>query len=294
MAGPFTHMLVTQWASEPRYLPHDLVQLLDKHQCYMLLGSVSPDLPAIWDNVDKDGWSEKFHRDPKTNGIILAAFEDLLSRSAADGRLAWLFGYAAHLVTDVVVHPVVARAKQGRNNADIHQEIEIDQDALTFFQLKTYDLKTLDFLDWLEEVHSAPNRATFDQTMTLWSDKVSQCYKTSADCALWYWTYVHAVDAARWFPFKFRNFTYQPAAKISTQDKSDFFLKVPLPTATPSTGNFLDHVFDRAVHKVRERWSMMWDCWTQRKPLGSLVIPDWNLNTGTNCDTGKAEDLWQA
>ena len=176
MAGPFAHMLVCQSAGEPGYIPPDLLQLLDKHQCFMLLGAEAPDLPAIWDNVDTDGWSERFHSGPRTNSVVIAAFNDLRSQSVADGRLAWLFGYVGHIIVDVVVHPVVHLAMQKRSGTTVHRECEMTEDSLLFKQLKSYDLKSQNFLDWLEEVTSARNRATFDQTMRLWASKLEQCY----------------------------------------------------------------------------------------------------------------------
>jgi hypothetical protein len=293
MAGPYSHVIACQMASGSKLLPRELGKLLNIHHCFLLLGSVSPDLPSIWDKVPlpPGDWSDKMHRDPGTNKVVIEAFHRFQAVPDDDPGLAWLLGYVGHVVADVVVHPVVAAIKAAHPGKNIHQIIEIHQDALCFKEVKHYDLKKEFFLEWLAECDSPKYGAAFDQTMSVWETALKKAFGSEPSCKTWYTTYLGALHAASAVSLQFRGYTFPQVSDISEQDKKNFYTDVILPLPQKPTGSFRRVVLKHAAEKIAEVWKAVWDC---RKNGGNIaaVVPDWNLNTGENRDTGKENDLW--
>jgi hypothetical protein len=129
MAGPFTHFLVCQAASDPKFaetlgfaISTTLRDLLIEYQDFLLLGSVGPDLPAIYDKVASEKWSDAFHNGATTNATVLNAYSDLKAVQCMDARLAFLLGYVGHMVTDAVIHPIVGLANPTKNST-VHRNV---------------------------------------------------------------------------------------------------------------------------------------------------------------------------
>jgi hypothetical protein len=324
MAGPYTHMMVCQKAAETGEVPPDLLTILDRYQCFLLLGSVSPDLPAIWDKAEEfaaknlsgaqsHDWSSRFHdgvcktngvetRRLKTNKVVEHVFANLgqLTGNDADACLVWLLGHIGHIVTDVVVHPLVGMTKNqviksGRyqDSDPVHLQIEIVIDCLTAEREKTYDISGSRFLNWIQDVELKKNSRAFDQTLRLWADAIKASFGEEADPRFWYQTYRAAIAAVNDLPIQFRGYTYPKLPDISAQDKKDFYDQpnVPPPPPPDHRAPFSPDVFDRAVNWVRKYWGEVWQRKLQNADLTG-VVPDWNLNTGENRDTRKENDLW--
>jgi hypothetical protein len=314
-------MMVCQKAAEAGGVPPELLQLLDKYQCFLLLGSVAPDLPAIWDKasdylskglpgVHGHHWSDRFHdastqadgKTPfKTNMVVEHVFANLneLADREADACLVWILGHIGHIVTDVVVHPVVALAKEqalqsGRykDSDPVHQQIEIVIDCHTALQQKGYEIHGSHFLNWITDVRLPKNAGAFAQTMRLWANGIKAAFNEDADPTWWYETYEKALSAVNGVRIQFRGYTYPELKGISDVDKHEFF-DSPLipPHGAGLRAPFMPAIFDRAVANVRKFWIDAWKC-RQAKTSLKGVIPDWNLNTGMNRDTKKENDLW--
>jgi hypothetical protein len=294
MAGPYTHVIACQMASESRQLSRELRQLLNQHHCFLLLGSVSPDLPSIWDALPfgSDNWADKMHDADRLNNVVKEALTELHAVPDTDPRLAWLFGYVGHMVADVVVHPVVGAVQAKRGGKNIHQIIEIHQDALCFKEIKHYELKKEFFLDWLKECDAPKYKNQFAQTLALWERALEKTFGGEPDCRTWYNTYINALHLAVNIPFQFRGYTYPEISHISAQDKKDFYTEVLLPLPNAPKGSFRGIVLERASVNITEVWKALWEC---KKNGGNVtdIIPNWNLNNGRNRDTGRERDLWQ-
>ncbi len=115
MAGTFTHWMVVEDALAK--LPSDAkglkLDLLPKKRPHVLLGAVSPDLPYLTDPVNDSllkthSWADRMHYQ-NTGSFIRHGMENLLFRKGDEFNTcyAWLFGYASHVITDAVIHPVV-------------------------------------------------------------------------------------------------------------------------------------------------------------------------------------------
>lgn len=305
MAGPYAHILVCEHASKLGMLDETLRHLFETNACMLSLGAVSPDLPAIWDKLPMVGggnWSDIFHTinstGPKkipTNLVVEKAFAEIRSIEDDEAKLAglvWLLGHVGHMVTDVVIHPVVrACIKQaiaeGVSRASVlHQRVEIVMDTmLVKALLKKEDVADAPILGWLRNADHDPVRT---QVMAAWSRAIKAAYGESADPEAWYSSYVEALTVAKAAPVQFRGYTFPKFSEIPDFEKKLYYNELMLPNDT--IGQYAG-VFDLAVKKVAERWKAVWDRWTECDDLHG-VIPNWDLNSGENHTDKIAHDLW--
>jgi hypothetical protein len=303
MAGPFTHMLICDSARDdseaarlglPK-LPPELTQLLEDNRCYLLLGSISPDLPAISDQIWSQKWSDEMH-DGRLTRIVVDLFDQSFkcSSGARDAILAWVFGFVGHIVGDAVVHPIVNLIKKDRN---IHQEIEICMDSLTFWEKQKKDLQSVPYLDGIKGCRKNP--AVFTELMDLWQKCITTVVSGfDGDCVEWYGTYLAGfhvattripAGAATHLHCLVGNYAYRPAKEIDASDRADYFEHIPLSIA-PGHGSFMKDGFDRAVGHLIDIWQKMW-LRVPKQATINLVVPECNLNVGTDPHTNKLV-LW--
>ncbi len=115
------------------------------------LGAVSPDCPSLkLLDRDAEGWGNVMHY-WKTADFIRQAVPYLF---ALDYRLtgtqkciAWLFGYTAHVVTDLTIHPVVSlKVGPYEQNKRAHRLCEMHQDVYIFHQLNGGEITRAEFI----------------------------------------------------------------------------------------------------------------------------------------------------
>lgn len=144
MAGPYAHLSeVTGLINSLDLLsalPVARQAMLAKHSDYVELGAVCPDFPLF----DKRGslgtsiWRYVMHYSRPADFVRHAVGWIDEHRSETDGLSlqrteAWLFGYAAHLTTDLTIHPVIERiVGPYAQNAAQHVLCELHQDAFIF------------------------------------------------------------------------------------------------------------------------------------------------------------------
>jgi hypothetical protein len=143
MAGAFAHMsVVDSLCNSPDFLTGAgrvgkvARYAIPKYRNFCELGSVSPDLPYLdFLHGNSKGWADVMHY-WRTADIIRSG----VSRFAGTNfevqdenvlrALAWLFGYAAHVATDLTVHPVLAASGYAyATNPKGHRRCELHQDA---------------------------------------------------------------------------------------------------------------------------------------------------------------------
>ena len=304
MAGPFTHMLLCQRAADPtiakqygvQYSP-DWLKIINNQQCFLLLGSVTPDIPAISDQIRSQSWSDQMHNG-QLNRAVVPIFSTLKQSKCRDARLAWLFGYVGHIIGDVVVHPVVSLAKERRGGASsLHRQCEICQDSLLFKDLQSYDLISADYLGWMRETTSDRNAAMFNEAMNIWQDGLNQSGAgPGVNCREWYVTYSAGFEVATNLSrVAINGYVYPKATDITPADRADFYDSVILPVPAGTQASFRAMVFDLALRRLTRIWQQMWTCLNDGQPGGiDALIPDWDLNNGKNRGTNMDNDLWVA
>jgi hypothetical protein len=140
MPGAFAHITLVNLMKETRHLAAlgfsnpASAALLD-YFGYCELGAVSPDYPylSIGEGASAS-WADHMHY-LKTGDVVQAIAEGVRSLGGEPRRraFAWLLGYAAHVATDVTIHPVV-ELKVGpyAQNKTAHRVCEMHQDSYIF------------------------------------------------------------------------------------------------------------------------------------------------------------------
>jgi len=158
MAGPFAHITLVDTlclnarALETLGIDSDAIKKsLGKFAKFTELGAISPDCPYLkLVSGDAASWANVMHY-WKTGDFIRSAIPYIYGRkwSSSDTQkcIAWLFGYAAHVVTDCTVHPVINR-KVGpyEQNKTQHRLCEMNQDVYIFHKLNGQFVETAEYI----------------------------------------------------------------------------------------------------------------------------------------------------
>ncbi len=139
MSGPYAHMTVVNAFTVTRLqgipgFPNQAMAALLMYQKYAELGSISPDYPFFYP-IQKV-WADDMHH--TETGKMIHEGVPLVAAMNADPNkqkkcFAWLCGYAAHVATDVTVHPVVQLKSKG--DSTVHRLCEMHQDAYIWERL---------------------------------------------------------------------------------------------------------------------------------------------------------------
>jgi hypothetical protein len=153
MAGTFAHITLVDSLCDPDKL--DGISTLSKTVKHALthckkfceLGAVSPDHPYL---AFDEGWGNVMHY-WRTADLIRQAIAYFSGRDLkqADSQkaLAWLFGYVAHVVTDLTIHPVVflkVGAYEGHETE--HRKCEMHQDVYIFEKLQGQSITHAEYI----------------------------------------------------------------------------------------------------------------------------------------------------
>lgn len=155
MPGAYAHITLVNLLKETRRLqaldiPDEVATALLDYFKFVELGAVSPDYPYL-SLRDKTAarWAEAMHYDRTGETIQLGArrLRGMQGESRRKG-VAWLLGYAAHVATDVTIHPVVelkVGAYKGHEKA--HRVCEMHQDSYIFQRLDLGGIGLAEHLD---------------------------------------------------------------------------------------------------------------------------------------------------
>ncbi len=318
MAGAITHLLVVDAALERAHSDpglSSLAKFLQSATPFLLLGSVSPDLPyAMAIGPDKQ-WADRMHY-LKTNGMGLQGslelgVSNLVGRPEGNARLAWLAGYVAHCVTDATIHPIVQAIVGPYHTAPVrHRVCEMVQDALLFSETRGCDLQGTHFVHQLK-LSALPEQHAFPWVLGFWFGLLKEVYgelDPNPDPAQWRGTYAALLDVSSDSKLAFAlsrqipglsSLTYSSPDRLrrnQPEEVRDFFDAVPDPMNHDLRPPFAEIGFARAVENVLQAWrSMDHDVRdakaimdkTQSAELPGVLF-NWNLDTGANMALGDA------
>jgi hypothetical protein len=119
---------------------------------YLELGAVSPDLPYLAPFSKKSGeWGNTLHHERTVETVRSGvSFLPTLTPGSREHKriMAWLFGYASHVVADMISHPVVTlKVGPYETHKVQHRVCELNQDTYifqTYFQDKIINCEYLD------------------------------------------------------------------------------------------------------------------------------------------------------
>lgn len=297
MAGPFTHFMIVDAAKRKRQIVGPfLYRILNKHSEFMYLGAVSPDLPYLSFKTGAVNWADLMHYE-QTNGVVLNGHKEIRMNwskglSEREERvLAWLFGYASHLIADATIHPIVeAIVGPYKDNMAEHRQCEMTQDSLVYYQKRNADIRYTEFSSIIK--YCGNKKEDLKNVMDFWNRQLVKTYSAvteKPESSLWFKTYSAAIDAAEGGSSMVALFrhgglgagyiykTKNDIEKKYTADQKKYYTKVKLPYG--GTGNFSTAGVDRAVDNVAKAWRQMHDGFESNVVL-EQVIRNWNLDTG--------------
>jgi len=298
MPGAYAHMtLVNQFRGTNNLdrlegFPDKAKQALQKKFKYCELGAVSPDYPylAVGDS-DAAKWADLMHY-THTGKVIRAGAKHLrLSQGDVQRKcLAWLFGYCAHVVTDVTVHPIV-QLKVGpyEQNKTAHRICEMNQDAYIFPRLGLGDAGLSDHLESGIAGCSDPNdNELLDRDIVdLWKTILQEVHPVEyvanpPDIDKWhngFNTVVETISEAgnHLFPFA-RHLAADSGLVYPSYEGVDRQFIDNL--ETPEGHDNYDAIFNRAIVNVGSIWVSLAKGVFGEDSTYMTQIRDWNLDTG--------------
>jgi hypothetical protein len=304
MAGAFTHFIICDVAKRKRNsLGNDLWRFLNKYSHFLFLGAASPDLPYLSFKTGSVNWADVMHYE-KTNSNVVSGYNELKrawpsKTDSDDVKLAWLLGYASHLIADATIHPIVqATVGPYEQNKEEHRVCEMTQDSLIFNEYKNSDVYYAEFSSILRFCEDAE---WFKALMDFWKDQLLRNYEDKNEVpepGLWFDTYSKAIDAAEGgsnVVAFFRHigigagYFYNPKDEIVTQHPEfyeKYYTEVKLPGG--ASGTFKKEGFERAVNNVLTAWAMLYSS-LNSDITGTDAIKNWNLDIGVNMDSPNNE-----
>lgn len=298
MPAGYAHITLVNELKVPRRLegitdfPREAISALLKYAKFCELGAVSPDYPylALLDDGAKR-WADTMHYD-RTGEIIHAGLRRLqvMKGRARAKSLAWLLGYAAHVATDVSIHPVV-EMKVGpyESNKTAHRVCELHQDAYIFQRMNLGALGLSEYLDsGIAACRDTSDPERLDRDIaSLWRHMLREVHPAEfaanpPNVDKWHSGFNLAIDKIaeegdRLIPIARHlgmdaGLTYPGIGEIEPE-----FIRS---LATPSGTQDYDAVFDSAIDNVGGVWQVAATAVIQGQNTYLAKIGNWNLDTG--------------
>lgn len=299
MPGAYAHLTLVNILKTPYHLeslpgfdPEGATSILDYFK-FCELGCVSPDYPYLIPTDKKAcAWADAMHY-VNTGDMIKVGIRALATLSHDEAwrkAFAWLCGYAAHVGTDMTIHPVIeikvgAYAQHKRQ----HRVCELHQDAYIFQRLNLGGLGLAEHLDsgiWAccePKDSGKPDPAV----RRLWQAMLSECYPEQSlanppDLDKWHKAFKFVVDNVaeegnKLFPSARHlavnsGMTYPEVAEID----NTFIRGLGVPGGKMD----YDEIFDKAIENVKIIWSMIWRGVFAGDKDFETKLGKWNLDTG--------------
>ncbi len=305
MAGTFTHWMVVEEALDKyRSLPnrHYYFPIISQYNHFVCLGAVGPDYPylsELLNNFIKEhSWADRMHYE-QTGDFIRWGIAHLPSdgTESFNACLAWLCGFATHLITDSVIHPVV-QAIVGPYifNAKEHRHCELTQDAYIFKEIKDLELRYADYASLFKMCSDPAGKDKINPDLArFWTQTLKASHPQAdkwfnrIDPDEWHKNFLSRIASASDPIPVFRHFAeekdlaYKTTAEITPEERQSFIDQIKLPGNNP--GGFKKDAFDKAVDTVIETWKRLFVDIEKRNPKATIAyIGNWNLDTGVDED----------
>lgn len=301
MPGAYAHITLVNELREPAQLEHiegfepDAITALMDYFKFCELGAVSPDYPYL--GIGSRGatqWADRMHYE-RTGDMIKVGVETLATAPPSEDRrkaFAWLLGYAAHVATDVTIHPVV-ELKVGpyAQNKKHHRICELHQDAYIFQRLNLGGVGLSEHLDsGIWGCCDTPGSGRMDFAIsTLWRSMLKQCYPSAFRASppnldAWHQGFRNVVDKIaeegnKLFPFA-RHLAVKSGMTYPASDEVDGQYVDLVSVPDPYGELPYDDVFDRAIGSVKSMWSYIAKGVYAGGQEYTVAIGNWNLDTG--------------
>ena len=303
MAGCYTHMTIVSKILDKRVLESigldmRISKMLREWSNYAKLGAVSPDLPYL--GFGKK-WADKFHYE-RTSQIVREGLDTLFGESfeeAYEKQIAWLFGYAAHLVADLYIHPVIEK-KVGpyAENATKHRICEMNQDVWILKKEMFDDVGRCEIFDNTIKTCTETGAEGYfiDKAISeFWNLLIEKVYSPwwSPSPKKWFSSFITLMDKFAENPDRHLVLTRAVLKNLhyGYPSKPDMDYVDNLHRPNGESVSF-HTVFNGAVEKVKEYWSQMANA-VSTKDVSCFTLPDGNLDTGKRLSDPETSIFWE-
>ncbi len=301
MPGAYAHIAVVndaQKRAEAAGLRETTLASLGLYLKYAELGAVSPDYPYLALKSGQKKWADAMHY--TRNASLLRAGVAAVAQLPPDVQprtTAWLLGFAAHMVTDMTIHPVVERrVGPYQGNESEHRRCEMHQDAFIFPRVMNVGDTGLSehLATGIAACHAPDDENAIDPAVgEVWRTMLGAAYPEdiAGDAPLpsaWHCGFRDILSAMagvnHLFPFARHvcsnlNLAYPTEGAI---DKS-FILQLK----TPEGPMDYQAIYERARGNVLSVWKGLDDALLAGRSDALDQLEDWNLDTGRSVQTGK-------
>jgi len=301
MAGAYAHLTVVSKALndmelEELGLSNEALIALEEWSPFTSLGSVSPDYPYLALGERHNKWADAMHLDMRTKAFILKGIEEVKNITDEDEKnkaFAWLCGTAAHIVTDVVIHPVV-ELKVGpyEGNEAAHRNCEMHQDVYIYFKETGYgEISQTEHLStFSKECGNNGNTGELNRTIiSVWSTMLkelnSEEYENNPpEFDSWHNRFhklVSAIEESQKLPSLSRHVIGLDGGMIYPEfdevNKIEYIENLQVPGDTTM---HYDDIFNKAVKQVQQTWKVLDEAVYKNGTLQLEYFADWNLDNG--------------
>ena len=304
MAGCYAHITIVSKILDRRVLKRigldtSLSKMVREWSNYVLLGAISPDLPYL--GFGKE-WADRFHYE-KTSQIVRDGLVELFGKSFGDAdtqkQIAWLFGYATHLVTDLYIHPVIEK-KVGpyAENKTAHRICEMNQDVWIMKKEMSEDVclgETFDNTIKTCTETGAEGYLIDNAISDFWQSLIKKVYSPlkSPSPRRWFSCFVALMDKFAENPDKHliitRTLLKSCHYGYPSEPEMDYVDNLYRPNGERVDFNT---VFNEAVERAKVYWAQIANA-VSTKDVSCFTLPDGNLDTGKLLSDPETSIFWE-
>ena len=296
-------------------------KIIGEKNNFVVMGAAGPDYPYLTDILTTSvvpishTWANRMHYE-NTNTFFREGVIRLRSMDKAGEpfaiRLAWLCGFASHVIADSYLHPVV-NSITGGTYLFTHQEhgkCELIQDIYIFKKITEEDIISasprggkLGYLRILEECCDPDDKdmnRLHPQISTFWKELLEASHKNAKEYFgeitpdKWHYNYRAGVNFVADPGAIFRHVigltgrAYRREAEITLEEREKYIEKIKLPNGATS---HYDEICSKTMGLIVDTWTKLFKDIGSEKPSDTVAeyIKDWNLDTGV--DESRI-DLW--
>jgi len=309
MPGAYAHITLVNELREPQRLekipgfPRYAISAVLKYFKFCELGAVSPDYPylAIGDESAKR-WANIMHY--TRAGEMIQAGVKRMQTIKGDARkkgLAWLLGYAAHVTTDVTIHPVIElKVGEYKGHEKPHRICEMHQDAYIFQRLNLGEVGMSEHLDsGIAACRDKTDPDLLDRDIVShWTGMLLDVHPKEfatnpPDIDTWHRGFKFVIDkiaeeGEHLVPFARHLAVDSGLTYPATGDIDPQYIKS---LATPNGKQGYNAIFDAAIENVGGIWQVAASGVTQGQKTYLSRIGNWDLDTGR--DESKRLVFWR-
>lgn len=301
MAGAYAHLTVVSKATteselEALGISNSGIIALEDYLTFTSLGSVSPDYPYLALTEKHKKWADLMHLAMRTQPFILKGIQEVKAIENKEEKFkafAWLCGIAAHIVTDVVIHPVV-ELKVGpyEGHETEHRNCEMHQDVYIYSKITGYGeiYQTEHLSSFAKECsHNNDTDKLHETIASIWGKMLEELnaeeYTSNApEFDKWHSRFhalVSTIEESQNLPSISRHVIGLDGGliypKSNEVNQEEFIENLQVP------GNVTMHyddIFNKAVLQVQETWKVLDEAVYGNGNTHLSYFKNWNLDNG--------------